>query len=164
MLSMPCGSPTWKMTFFPPPLPLSSWLWAATAVSRASRRTQGTMTSASRFMAEDSLMASGEMPVEEALQTAVEIELRAGAQEAMRLRRVGHVLERLPELAQALDQLLRLLGAHALVALSVRDEQRHLDVLEPVVGRAGDVGLARLRRCAHHALEVLHAGPVALRP
>src|SRR3954471_15664469 len=147
MLSMPWGSPRSKAVCFAPP-PLSSWLWADTAVRPARRRMQGTMTSASRFMADDSLMASGEIQVEEALQTAVEVELRAGAQEAMRLRRVGHVLERLAELAQALDQLRRLLGAHALVALAVRDEQRHLDVLELVVGRAGDVGLARLRRRA----------------
>src|SRR4051812_10529024 len=165
MLSMPWGSPTLKTTFLPlsPPL-VSSWLSADTAIRTARRSAQGTMTRASRFMTADSLTASHEIPVKEPLEPPVEVELRADTQEAVRLGRVGHVLERLAELAQALDELLGLLRAHALVALPVCDQQRHLDVLELVVRRADDVRLARLGGRAHHALEVLHAGAVALRP
>src|SRR6185295_2492150 len=128
MLSMPCGSPTSKMTgFFP--LPPESWLWADTAIETARRSAQGTMTRASRFMGRDSLMRSHEIPVKEPLQAPVEVELRTGAEEAVRLRRVSHVLECLAELAEPLDELLGLLRAHALVAFAVRDQERHLDVL-----------------------------------
>ena len=80
----------------------------------------------------------------------------------MRFGRVGHVLERLAELAQPLDELLGLLRADPLVALAVGDQERHLHVLELVVGRARDVRVAALRRGSHHALEVLNAEAVAL--
>src|SRR5215210_4244586 len=163
MLSIPCGSPTSKVVCLPPPPPPSSWLWAVTAVSPASRRTQE-IRAASRFMAEDSLMASHQMPVEKALEAPVEVDLRAGPQEAVRLGRIGHVLEGLAEPPERLHQLLGLLRAHALVALAVRYQERRLDVLEAVIRRARDVGLARLRRRAHHALEVLDAVAVALGP
>src|SRR3954453_10010722 len=105
-----------------------------------------------------------EVPVEEALEAAVEVQLRARAQEAVALGRVGDVLERLAEAAQRRDVLLRLGRVDAVVALAVGDEDRDLDVLEAVDGRAGAVRRARARRVAHHPLEVLHAGPVALRP
>src|SRR5215210_7544216 len=163
MLSIPCGSPTSKVTFLPPPPPPSSWLWAATAVRPASRRKQ-TKAAASRFMAEDSLMASHQIPVEESLEPPVVVELGPGAQKAVRLGRIGHVLEGLAELPEPLHELLRLLRVGPLVALPMRDQERHLDVLEPVVRRAGDVRLARLGGRAHHALEVLHALAVALCP
>src|SRR6185436_19486779 len=69
MLSMPCGSPTVKTTFFPPLPPLlSSWLWADTAIRTARRSAQGTMTRASRFMTADSLTRSHEIPVKKPLQ------------------------------------------------------------------------------------------------
>src|SRR3954453_2650126 len=139
MLSMPWGSPTEKTDFLSLPPLLSSWLWADTAIRTARRSAQGTMTRASRFMAADSLTASHQIPVEEPLQPPVEVELRAGAEEAVGLGRVGHVLERLAELAQPFDELFRLLRAHTLVALAVRDQERRLDVLQPVVRRSGDV-------------------------
>src|SRR3954454_20517385 len=155
MLSMPWGSPTVNTVFLSLPPPSSSWLWADTAIRTARSSAQGTMTSASRFMVADSLTASHQIPVEKALEPPVEVELGSGAQEAVRLGRVGHVLERLAELAQPFDELLRLLRAPARVALAVCDQERHLDFLQPVVRRSGDVRRARLGRRSHHPLEVL---------
>ena len=105
-----------------------------------------------------------EIPVKETFKPAVEVELGPGAQQPVPLGGVGHVLEGLAQLAQAGHQLLRLLRAHPLVQLTVGDQQRHLDVLEPVVGRGRAVGRAVRGRRAHHALGVLDALAVALRP
>src|SRR3954467_2238912 len=105
-----------------------------------------------------------EVPVEEPLEAAHEMQLGPGAQEAVRLGRVGDVLERLAEAAQLGDVLLGLVRVDAVVALAVGDEDRDLQVLQAVDRRAGTVRGARRRRRAHHALEVLHAEPVALRP
>src|SRR6185436_9619248 len=96
---------------------------------------------ASRFMGGDSLTALHEMPVKETFESAVEIQLRTRSEEPVCLSRVGHILECLTELQQAVHQLLGLLRADADVALPVRDQERHLDVLEAVVRRARDVGL-----------------------
>ena len=60
-----------------------------------------------------------EVPVEEAFEAAVEVELGAGAEEAVGLGRVGDVLEGLAEPAQLRDELLGLARADALVALAV---------------------------------------------
>src|SRR3954449_6649920 len=105
-----------------------------------------------------------EVPVEEALQAAVEVQLRAGAQEAVALGRVRDVLERLAEAPQRLDVLLGLRRVDAVVTLAMGDEDRDLDVLEAVHGRARAVRRPRRRRRAHHPLEVLDAETVAERP
>src|SRR5512132_2773920 len=94
MLSMPCGSPTVKTTFFPPSPPLlSSWPWADTARTTARRSAQGIMTRASRFMARNSHTRSHEIPVQKPLQPPVEVELGPRPEEAVRLGGVRHVLE-----------------------------------------------------------------------
>src|SRR4029079_6811316 len=136
MLSIPCGSPTSNVVGLPPPPPplSSSWLFALTAVKPASKRTQ-TSTAASRFMVPDSLTALHQMPVKELFESAIEIELWTRPEEAMCLSWVGHILECLAELQQARHELLRLLRADAHVALPVRDQERHPDLLEAVVGR-----------------------------
>src|SRR3954469_15843576 len=109
-----------------------------------------TISSSAGVAGGEALRRSHEVPGEEALEPAVEVDLRAGAEKAVGLAGVGEVLERLAEPAQRRDELLRLLGAHALVALAVRDEQRRPDVLQAVDGGAGAVGLTRGRGRAHH--------------
>src|SRR2546430_1222796 len=92
------------------------------------------------------LVRSDQVPVEEALDATVEVDLRAGSQEAVCLGRIGHVLECLPEAPELGDELLRLLRVDALVPLAVGDEDRDADVLEPMHRRARDVGVECLER------------------
>ena len=82
------------------------------------------------------------VPVEDALEPAVEEYLRTCAEEPVALRRVRHVLERLAEPSELRDQLLRLLRVHALVALAVGYEQRDVDAVQSVHRRAVAVLIA----------------------
>src|SRR4051812_50099222 len=68
--------------------------------------------------------ASHQVPVEEALEPAQEVQLRARGEVAVRLRGIGHVLVGLAEPAQLGDELLRLAGGDALVAPAVADPER----------------------------------------
>ena len=105
------------------------------------------------------------MPVEEPLKSAVEVELRAGAQQSVGLRRVGHVLERLARAAAARRRAARTAsGSRARPARRARSAAAPRCSSSRWNGRARAVRLARGRRRAHHPLEVLHALAVALRP
>src|SRR4051812_13505550 len=107
---------------------------------------------------------SADVPVEEAVQAAVEVEERGATEEPVAFARVRQVLERLAVPAQLRDELLGLAGVHAIVELAVRDQERDGDVVDPVHRRTRVDLRGGEERGAHHPLHVLAAFAVAHGP